>query len=152
MSKKVDALSSPATLAEVLDRLAGRETLARQRQLDLMSGVRQIARLLGAVPADVPADPQALRQRLRLLAPAGAGMKPSRLRNVRALLATALDLTGAKMVRGRRRAPLMPAWLGLLKNVRNRYDRYRLSRFVSFASANDVDPHRVDDQIGSRRA
>jgi hypothetical protein len=65
MSKKVDALSSPATLAEVLDRLAGRETLARQRQLDLMSGVRQIARLLGAVPADVPANPQALRQRLR---------------------------------------------------------------------------------------
>jgi hypothetical protein len=80
MSKKeVDALSSPATLAEVLDRLAGRETLARQRQLDLMSGVRQIARLLGAVPADAPADPQALRQRLRLLTPAGAGMKPSRL-------------------------------------------------------------------------
>jgi hypothetical protein len=150
LSTKVDALSPPTTLADVLDRLAERKTLARQRQLDLMSGVRQIARLLGAVPADLPADPQALRQRTGLLTPAGAGMKPSRLRNVRALLAAALDLTGAKMVRGRRRAPLTPAWIDLLQNVRNRFDRYQLSRFVSFASANDVDPHKVDDQIVSR--
>jgi hypothetical protein len=125
-------------------------SLTRQRQLDLMFGVRQIARLLGVVPADLPADPQALRQRMGLLTPAGAGMTPSRLRNVRALLAAALDLTGAKMMRGRRRAPLTPAWIELLQNVQNRFDRYQLSRFVSFDSVNDVDPHKVDDQLVAR--
>jgi integrase len=149
MSAKAYALSPPLTLAAVLDRLAGAEDLGRQRRLDLMSAVRKIARLLGAIPADIPADPEALRSRLRLLTPAGAGMTPSRLRNVRALLAAALDLTGAKVVRRRWQTALTPTWLALLKSVGDRYDRFRLSRFFSFLSANGVAPQLVDDRVVS---
>ena len=38
--------------------------LARQRRQDLMSAVRQVARLFGGLPADVPANPEALRRGL----------------------------------------------------------------------------------------
>ena len=67
MSTKPIALSSPATLAEVLGRLTAIEALPRQRRLDLMSGVRRVARLMGDVPADIPAEPEALRRRLKFL-------------------------------------------------------------------------------------
>ena len=146
MSIKSVALSSPATLAEVLDRLRNTETLPHQRRLDLMSGVRQVARLLGGVPEDIPADPEALRRRLKLLTPAAAGMTPSRLRNVRALLAAALDLTGTKLMRGRLRPAHSPVWHGLLQSVGCPYDRHKLSRFCSFASARGSTP--IKSMIG----
>jgi hypothetical protein len=96
MSIKSVALSPPSNLTEVLERIAAMDRLPRQRRLDLMSAVRRVARLIGDVPADIPADPQALRRRFRPLTSAAAGMTQSRFRNVRALLAAALDLTGAK--------------------------------------------------------
>jgi integrase len=152
MSTKPIALSSPATLAEVLGRLTAVETLPRQRRRDLMSGVRRVARLMGDVPADIPAEPEALRRRLKLLTPAAAGMTPSRLRNVRALLKAALDLTGTKMMCGRRRAALAPVWHGLLKSVDNPYERHKLSRFFSFVSAQGIDPDQINDQTVSQFA
>ena len=152
MSIKSDALSPPATLAGVLDRLTANVTLPRQRRRDLMSGVRQVARMLGDVPADIPADPEALRRRLRLLTPAAAGMTPSRLRNIRALLTAALHLTGAKIMRGRRVQTLGPVWLRLLRSVGDPYERHKLSRFFSFISAEGIDPDHVDDQTVSRFA
>ena len=152
MSTKSDTLGSPATLADVLDRLATVDALPRQRRDDLLSGVRKVARVLGDVPANIPADPEALRRRLKLLTPAAAGMRPSRLRNVRALLTAALDLTGTKMMRGRRRAALAPVWQGLLKSVGDPYERHKLSRFFSFVSAKGIDPDEVNDQTVSEFA
>jgi integrase len=110
-----------------------------------MSGVRSIARLHDSLPADIPADPEALRRRLNLLTSAAAGMTRSRWRNVRALLTAALALTGAKVVR-RRRDALAPAWLALLEQVSDVYERSRLSRFFSYASANGIVPDDVDDR------
>ena len=86
------ALAPPANLAEVLDRIAAMDRLPRQKRHDLMSAVRQVARLLGGLLADVPANPEALRRRLNLVTPAAAGMTRTRWRNVRALLAAALEL------------------------------------------------------------
>jgi hypothetical protein len=68
-----------------------------------MSAVRRVARLLDSLPADIPADPEALKRRLGILTTAAAGMTRGRWRNVRALLTTALALSGAKVMRGRRR-------------------------------------------------
>jgi integrase len=152
LSIKSVALSSPATLAEVLDRLRAIEALPHQRRLDLMSGVRQVARLLGSVPEDIPADPEASRRHLKLLTPAAADMTPSRLKNVRALLAAALELTGTKLMRGRLRHARSPVWHGLLESVSCPYDRHKLSRFFSFASAKGIDPDLVDDRTVSEFA
>jgi integrase len=147
MSTQQTSLSPPATLAEVLDRILSLEGLARQRRQDLLSALRQVARLVGGFPADVPADPEALKRALELLTPAAAGMAESRFRNVRALLTAALDLTGAKVMRRRRHSGLAPRWAALLGSVSGRYERARLSRFFSFASVNGVEPDAVDDEV-----
>ena len=110
-----------------------------------MSAVRRIARLLDGLPADIPAAPEALKRRLSLFTPAAAGMTRNRWRNVRALLIAALALTGAKVLRGRRRDQLAPAWLALLLRVGDPYERARLSRFFSYASMNGIGPDEVDD-------
>jgi integrase len=73
-------------------------------------------------------------------------MKPERFKNVRALLTAALALTGAKVVRKQRRAALAPKWLALHQRVLNPYQRHRLSRFFSYASANGIEPDKVDDR------
>lgn len=146
MPTKPVALGPPATLAQVLEQIATMNSLPSQKRHDLLSGVRRVARLLDSLPADVPADPEALKRRLSLLTPAAAGMTRSRWRNVRALLTTALALTGAKVMRGRRRDALMPEWLALLERVNDLYERARLSRFFSYSSANGIEPNDVDDR------
>ncbi len=145
MSANAVALAPPATLAEVLDRIAAMDALPRQRRHDLLSAVRQVARLLGGLPADVPANPEALKRRLNLMTPAAAGMSKSGWRNVRALLTAALELTNAKVVRGRRLTDLAPSWLALIKRVPDPYERVRLSRFFSYGSGNGIEPNQVND-------
>jgi integrase len=121
-------------------------SLPRQRRHDLMSAVRRVTGLLDGLPADIPADPEALRRRLSLLTPAAAGITRSRWRNIRALLTAALALTGAKVLRRRRRDSLEPAWLALLLRVGDSYERARLSRFFSWASMNGIGPDDVDNR------
>jgi integrase len=146
MSTLPVALAPPTTLAEVLDRIAGMDHLPRQKRHDLMSAIRQVARLLSGLLTDVPAHPDPLRRRLNLITPAGAGMTPTRWRNVRALLTAALELTGAKVVRRRRIVGWTPSWLALHKRVGDRYERARLSRFFGYCSANGIEPDQVNDQ------
>jgi hypothetical protein len=146
MSTTAVALAPPETLAEVLDRITAMDALPRQRRHDLLSAVRQVARLLGGLPADVPANPEALKRGLNLVTPAARGMSKSRWRNVRALLTAALDLTNAKVMRGRRLTELAPSWLALIKRVGDPFERARLSRFLSYASTNGIEPNQVDDQ------
>jgi integrase len=130
----------------MLERIAAMDSLPSQKRHDLMSAARRVARLLDSLPADIPADPEALKRRLGIQTPAAAGMTRARWRNVRALLTTALSLTGAKVMRGRRRDALMPQWLALIERVSDQYERARLSRFFSYASANGVEPNDVDDR------
>jgi hypothetical protein len=99
MSTKPTSLAPPENLAEAMERILSLEGLHRQRRDDLLSALRQVARLLGGLPADIPANPEALRRRLNVMTPASAGMTKQRWANVRALLTAALDLTGAKVVR-----------------------------------------------------
>jgi integrase len=146
MSTKLVALSPPTSLAQVLERIAAMDSLPSQKRHDLMSSIRRVTRLLDSLPADIPADPEALKRRLGILTPAAAGMTRGRWRNVRALLTAALALTGAKVMRGRRRDALMPQWLVLFERVSDRYERARLSRFFSYASANGIGPNDVDDR------
>jgi integrase len=119
--------------------------LQRQRRDDLMSALRQVVRLIGGLPVDVPANPEALRRRLNAMPPASAGMTKQRWANVRALMTAALDLTGAKVVRKSPIAGLTPSWLALRNRVRDTFVRARLSRFFAYASAKGIEPDQVDD-------
>jgi integrase len=146
MSSKAIPLAPPANLAEVMERILSIKGLARQRRQDLMSAVRQVARLVGGLPADIPADPEALKRGLKLLTPAAANMTKSRWGNVRALLASALDLTGAKIMSRRRKVELTPSWSSMWNRVANKYARWRVSRFFAYASGKGVEPDHVSNR------
>jgi integrase len=75
--------------------------------------VRTVARLLGAPPEDIEADPAKLRRRLEAIAPAAAGLSRGRWNNVRSLVGKALALA-RPMLPGRTIAPLLPEWEQLL--------------------------------------
>ena len=146
MSTRSLSLAPPANLAEVLERLSLMGDQSRQRRQDLMSAVRKVAKLLDCMPADLPADPEALRKSINPFTPASAGTSVARWRNVRALLTAALELSGATVVRRRRLVVLTPTWESLLKGAPDRFDRTRLSRFATFASARGVAPEQVNDR------
>jgi hypothetical protein len=61
-----------------MKRILSLEGLERQRRDDLMSGVRIVGRLLDGLPADIPANPEALRRGLNVMTPASAGMTKRR--------------------------------------------------------------------------
>lgn len=73
MSTKSIALAPPASLGEVIQRIATTDQLPRQRRHDLTCAVRQVSRLLGGLPADIPANPETLKRGLSLITPAAAG-------------------------------------------------------------------------------
>ena len=53
MSTKLVALGPPATIAQVLERIAAMNLLPSQKRHDLMSAVRRVARLLDSLPAQI---------------------------------------------------------------------------------------------------
>jgi integrase len=73
-------------------------------------------------------------------------MSKRRWANVRELLTSALDLTGAKVVRKRPIAELTPSWLALRNRIRDPHARARQSRFFTYASAKGITPDQADDR------
>ncbi|MEI6801064.1 MAG: hypothetical protein WCO04_17900, partial [Pseudomonadota bacterium] len=106
MSTKNISLVSPATLQGVIDALALRSDLSDQRRQDLRSSLRTFARVLGEVPDQVPADIGALNSQIAGLSAQTAGLSTPRWANVKSGLTTALSLTGAKVIAGKRRGAL----------------------------------------------
>jgi integrase len=129
-----------------LERIVSFKDLQRQRREVLLSALRVVARLIGGLPADIPANPETLRCGLNVMTPASAGMTKRRWANIRALLAAGLDLTGAKVVRRSRIARLTPSWLALRNRILDQYARARQSRFFEYASAKGVEPDQVNDR------
>jgi hypothetical protein len=80
----------------------------RQRQ-ELSSAIRTVARVLGGEPANIVADPAALRRRLETIAPEAQGISRGRLANVRSLLHKGLALM-RPMMPGRSVQPILPEW------------------------------------------
>jgi hypothetical protein len=75
----------------------------------MRSAVRTVARLLGAEPAVIPAEPAALRRRLEMIAAEAHGLSRGRWNNVRSLFFRALALA-RPMMAGRSVQPILPEW------------------------------------------
>lgn len=140
MSTKNASPVSLSNLQEVIDALALRDDLTDQRRLDLRSSLRTFARVLGKSPDQVPADIGVLNSQIAGLTAQMVGLSAPRWANVRSGLTTALSLTGAKVVPGKRRGPLSPDWAVLLDEVGDRFERSRLSRFMSWCTAEGIAP------------
>jgi hypothetical protein len=107
----------PATLGDVVDLIQGRSDLQPWLRRDLCSAIRTLCRALGQVPADVPADPTALRRRMKEISAPAAGVSRGSWRNVKCLVSKALAVAGIAMVSARAKASLMPEWKKLLAQV-----------------------------------
>jgi integrase len=143
MSTKNISLVSPATLQGVIDALALRSDLTDQRRLDLRSSLRTFAKVMGKAPDQVLADIGALNSQIAGMTAHAAGLSAPRWANVKSGLTTALSLTGAKVITGKRRGALAPEWAALLEQVEGRYERARLSRFMSWCTAEGIAPTNV---------
>ncbi len=140
MSMKNTSLVSPATLQGVIDALALRSDLSEQRRQDLRSSLRTFARVLGKTPDQVLADIGVLNSQIAGMTAQMIGLSAPRWANVKSGLTTALSLTGAKVIAGKRRGPLAPEWEVLLDQVEGAYERARLSRFMSWCTTEGIAP------------
>ena len=140
MSTKNTSLVSLSTLKEVIDAIALRSDLTDQRRLDLRSSLRTFAKVMGKTPDQVPADIGALNGQIAGMTAQMVGLSAPRWANVKSGLTTALALTGAKVIAGKRRGPLAPEWEVLLAQVEGAYERARLSRFMSWCTAEGIAP------------
>jgi integrase len=143
MSTKNISLVSLSTLKEVIDALGLRSDLSEQRRQDLRSSLRTFAKVMGKSPDQVPADIGVLNSQIAGMTAQMAGLSAPRWANVKSGLTTALSLTGAKVIAGKRRGPLAPEWEVLLDQVEGAYERARLSRFMSWCTTEAIAPETV---------
>src|ERR1700722_16930225 len=101
------AQSSRTTLADLIP-LIEQANLSPIQKRDLTSAVKTTARLLGAAPAEIDADPIRLRKRLETIAPEALGLSRGRWNNIRSLVGKALALA-RPVLPGRQTARLGPA-------------------------------------------
>lgn len=143
MSTKTASRVSPSTLQEVIDALGDRDDLTDQRRMDLRSSLRTFAKVLGKTPDQVPADLGALSRQIAGVTAQMVRLSSPRWANVKSGLTTALSLTGAKVIAGKRRGDLAPEWAAMLTRVEGRYERARLSRFMGWCTAEGITPDLV---------
>src|SRR5215472_11532136 len=106
-------------LADVIDRVLAADDLTDLQKRDQVSAVRTAARLIGAAPAELSADPLPLRRALERVAPEAHGMSRARWNNVRSL--TGKALARCRPVHSSRNpAPLLPAWEALVAKLPHR--------------------------------
>jgi len=127
-------------LQEVIDALALRSNLSDQRRQDLRSSLRTFAKVMGTTLDRLPADIGLLSSQIAGLTAHAAGLSAPRWANVKSGLTTALSLTGAKVIAGKRRGALAPEWAALLGQVVGAYERARLSRFMSWCTVQGIAP------------
>ena len=87
---------SRTTLADLIP-LIEQANLSPIQKRDQISAVKTIARLLGATPGEIDADPARLRRRLETIAPQALGLSEGRWNNIRSLLGKALALARPMM-------------------------------------------------------
>ena len=105
--------SPAATLAMVEASIAKCAALSEQRRRDLCCSLRALARAMGRRLEEIPADPAALRVRLKVLTPAQAGVSPRRWANIKSDVGAALRHAGIACRRGRSRVALSAGWTDL---------------------------------------
>jgi integrase len=134
------SIPSRTSLDDVISLILLSDFTDRQRQ-DMRSAVRTVARLIGAEPALIPAEPVSLRRRLEVIAPEAHGLSRGSWNNIRSLFRKALALV-RPMMAGRSAQPILPEWEILAAKLPlNR--RFRLIAMFRFLSARGKKPAEV---------
>jgi integrase len=135
------------TLGDVLLALDGREVLTELRCRDLRSSVKRIAQLLGDNPDRIPLDLIAISAKLATVNPIAVGMSAKTFSDIRSNFMAAVNASKLRPVLGIANTPLSRSWKTLMAKLSTRRQHIGLSRLARYASANGIDPARVDDAV-----
>ena len=144
---KRDALppaGAPATLQDVLDRLAAVLGLSDTRKRDLRSAVVAFAKLRGERPEAISLELAGIRATLDAMVPAAAQVSRKRWANLRSDLAAAIETSGLRPMLKTADVVLDERWSGLLQPIADQGIRNGMSRFARWASLRRLDPQDID--------
>ena len=134
---------SRATLKDVLVAIDEAPGVSGRRKQDLRSAVRLVAKVLGADPKVIAADPRGLGRRLDGVSHLSLGVSEGRWANSRSLLRSALKLV-VPVMPGASGVPLLPEWEPLAKEARKVGSCWlRLSRLLRWLSERMITPQTV---------
>src|SRR6478736_4285286 len=110
----------PATLKDVVDRLATNPGLSDTRRRDLRSAVAIYGKLKGEPLSAIPLDLAAIRRTLDGIVPAQAKVSRKRWANLRSDLAAALAASGLQPMLKTANVKLDSSWDALLRAVKDK--------------------------------
>jgi integrase len=111
----------------------------------LTSALNGIAKALGMVAAEVPADPAWLRRRLQGVAPASIGISKKTWANTTSNAVAALKLVGMTKAHFARKQLDAP-WQDLWVKLKGPEPQRALGRFMTFCSRHSIAPCEVTDE------
>ena len=145
-----DIKNPTKTLANVLE-VVQEANLSPSQRRDMKSAIKRIAEMASAVPATVPAEAPALRQKLAKILPAAHGVSPKTWANLRSQLRAALRLADVIDSMGPGSAMLDPAWAPLVRAIaEDKRLSCGLACFFNWCTAQSIAPHQVNDAVVQR--
>ena len=140
----------PQTLADVLSIIA-HATLSENRRQDMTRAINRISKIAEITPADIRADPSALRATIALLRPAAHGISAKSWSTLRSVFGAALRLAGAIDDLGRGMARRHQTWGPLMRLVAaDKRLSNGLAAFANWCSLQEIVPEAVDDACVQR--
>ena len=131
---------SRATLQDVLTAIDTAQDITGKRKQDMRSAVRLAAKVIGAEPHMIAADPRGLGRRLNDASAISMGLSAGRWANSRSLLRAALNLVD-RVMPGASSLPLLPEWEPLATEARKVGSCWlRLTRLLRWLSAHQITP------------
>jgi hypothetical protein len=121
-------------------------TLPQVRIRDLRSAISRFCALTGEEPGRIALNFAQLRKKLNAINPVTAGISPKSLANIRSDLFAANTASGLKPISPARQG-LSEPWRVLMIRLVHKRRRIGRSRLAHYASANDIAPSGVDDDV-----
>jgi integrase len=128
------------TFADLIAAIEINQTLGWSKRRDLCSALRSVASWLNRAPAEVPASAEFVRRGLDQFHPDHSQITRKRIQNASALIKQAFRLSGIIESRATYLSPLLPGWRALYDRLPENGDRYGLSRFMRYCSAQEIPP------------
>lgn len=138
----------PATLQGVKDQIKSDESLAKRAKGEMLSAIETFCRCVNRPPAEIDANPTALRAIVSRANPHLLGVSNAHFQNTKSRLKRALAHVGIAVDR-RRNMPLDPEWAALLDGLEKEY-RIELRKFAGWCSARGIKPPEVNQEIFER--
>lgn len=139
-----NANAPPRSLQGVIDAVKGSDTLDAGTKSAWSSAIRTFSKCVSRAPAEIDANPVALRALERYAKPALNDITDQHFANTMSRLRRALEYVGIPVDR-RRNSELLPAWVALLATL-DRKHAIDLRKFAGRCTTLAVDPAAVTQQ------